>query len=528
MTTRPKPPPTADTGFHFLRRNKRPRPESSSVEPKTDASAADPSSIPPNEPNSTHHSHHLPIYNHKGHLVTKGIQPDGESGRGGIHPLHFIRIVLRSTSTASALVNILWPVVPAAIAVHFARPEWHVAIFVLNYIAMVPAANLIGFAGQELARKLPKVAGVVLETTLGSVVEIILFMVLIKRAKEREHEAAAENYLGVIRAAILGSVLANLLLCLGMCFFVGGMIRAEQVFHEAVSEVGNGLLLVAGMGLIIPVAYNFALADRLDADALALETTRISRAAAIILLIAFIVYVWFQLRSHHGLYDELLEADEQADADRHKDLAKDKLTLTECILALFIALACVSMIAVFLVLEIEPIISSGGVTDAFMGLILVPLVEKFAEHLTAIDEAWDNQANFALIHVLGATLQTALLNTPLVILVGWGLGLQMNLNFEVFDAIVLILAIIVVGNFLRDGKSNYLEGTLCVFVYVLIAVCAFYYPSPEAGEQTASEGSGTSEGGAASENGTESSAAPTEMATEAAKMLIRAAIPSMR
>ena len=120
----------------------------------------------------------------------------------------------------------------------------------LNYVAMVPAANLIGFAGQELARKLPKVVGVVLETTLGSIVEIILFMVLLKRA--HESEASMESYLDVIRAAILGSILANLLLCLGMCFFVGGMIREEQVFHEAVTEVGNGLLLVAGSKSFFP------------------------------------------------------------------------------------------------------------------------------------------------------------------------------------------------------------------------------------------------------------------------------------
>ena len=97
----------------------------------------------------------------------------------------------------------------------------------------------------------------------------------------------------------------------------------------------------------------------------------------------------------------------------------------------------------------------------------------------------------------------------------------MNLNFEVFDAVVLILAIIVVGNFLRDGKSNYLEGTLCVFVYVLVAVSAFYYPNPQEGEPTASEGGTTGENSA-------SSAEPTEMATEAAKMLVRAVVPSMR
>ena len=97
--------------------------------------------------------------NHNGHKVTKGIRPDGESGRRGIHPWHFLRICFRSSCSASKFANVLWPVVPAAIAIHFARPEQHVTIFVLNYIAMVPAANLLGFAGQELARKLPKVLG---------------------------------------------------------------------------------------------------------------------------------------------------------------------------------------------------------------------------------------------------------------------------------------------------------------------------------------------------------------------------------
>ena len=102
---------------------------------------------------------HIPRFNHNGHRVTRGIKPDGESGRAGIHPWHFIRICFRSTSHMSMCVNVLWPFVPPAIALHFARPDLNLWIFVLNYIAMVPSANLIGFAGQELARKLPKVFG---------------------------------------------------------------------------------------------------------------------------------------------------------------------------------------------------------------------------------------------------------------------------------------------------------------------------------------------------------------------------------
>ena len=249
------------------------------------------------------------------------------------------------------------------------------------------------------------------------------------------------------------------------------------------------------VGLVIPTIYYSSLTGRLSEEVLEAEALRISRAAAIILLIAFVVYVWFQSRSHHGLYEDILEADEERDHDRHKDLAKDKLTLTESLVAVAIALTFVSFMAVFLVQQIEFAVHERHVSDAFMGLILVPIVEKASEHLTAVDEAYDNQMNFALSHVLGASIQTALLNTPIVVLVGWGLGHGMSLNFELFDAVVLILAIVVVGNFLRDEKSDYLEGALCVFVYVLIAVCAFYYPNPPSdGETSSAVSNGTDAG----------------------------------
>lgn len=236
-------------------------------------------------------------------------------------------------------------------------------------------------------------------------------------------------------------------------------------------------MLVAGMGLVIPTVFYNSLSGRLSPEDNEHRALQISHAAAIVLLVAFFVYVWFQLHTHHGLYEDILQQDEELDHDRHHDLARPKLTLTESVLAVAIALMFVSFMAVFLVEEIE-YIKERGVSDAFLGLILVPVVEKFSEHLTAIDEAFDNQMNFALSHILGASIQTALLNTPLVVIVGWGYGYDMSLNFELFNAVVLILAIIVVGNFLRDEKSDYLEGVLCVFVYILIAVTAWYYPNP--------------------------------------------------
>ena len=190
------------------------------------------------------------------------------------------------------------------------------------------------------------------------------------------------------------------------------------------------------------------------------------------------------------LYDAIFEEDEERDHDRHKDLRREKYTLTECIVALVLSITLVSLVAIALVDQIEPIVHDRHVSDAFMGLILVPLVEKAAEHLTAVDEAWDNQMNFALSHVLGATLQTALFNGPLIVIVGWGLHKEMGLEFEIFDIAMLILAIICVGNFLRDQKSNYLEGFLLVIVYIAIAVAAFFYPDPLSPEGSGESGTG--------------------------------------
>lgn len=386
------------------------------------------------------------------------------------------------------LCNCLWPIVPIAIALHFARREWHLAIFITNYIAMLPAANLLGFAGQELSRKMPhKSFAVVLETSFGSIVEIILFMVLLK-------ESVGDSNVVVIKAAILGSILANILLCLGCCFVAGGFKHDVQEFHSAVSENGSGLMLVASMALVLPAIFYNSLYNNAEFDTTNLgverSTRRISRGVAIMSIIGYLIYIGYQTISHDGLFHEIYEADDEKDHDRHEELAKPKLTLIEVLVALVISILCVSLIAVSLVLEI-PAIVERGVSDAFIGLILVPLVEKLAEHLLAIDEAYDNQINLALAHILGASIQTAMFNAPLVVLVGWGIGVHMDYNFGMFDAFALVLAVLAVGSFLRDKKSNYLEGMLCILIYTVIAICAFYFPNP-AGHGVAHGTSGVS------------------------------------
>ena len=278
-------------------------------------------------------------------------------------------------------------------------------------------------------------------------------MVLIVRSVHNE------EYISVLQAAILGSIMTNLLLCLGFCFLVGGLKqKEEQKFHPVISETGSGILLVAGFGLLIPSAFFSALSGAVStatstaSEALSTIKRRqestsiesytmadlnhdvlgISHGTAIILIIAFVIYVAYCAFSAHNVFDEILAIDEEKDADRHRDLKKKKFTMMECIIAIIISLACVGLVAVFLVEQIHYIVEERHVPDAFLGFILVPLVEKLAEHITAIDEAYDNQINFALYHCIGPSIQTALFNGPLAVIVGWALGTEMDLNFEIF------------------------------------------------------------------------------------------------
>lgn len=158
-------------------------------------------------------------------------------------------------------------------------------------------------------------------------------------------------------------------------------------------------------------------------EKLADNVLHISRITSVILIVSYTVCVWFNMRTHHSIYDTLFLKDENRDEVQHTSLKRDRLTL---------------------------VVEACEVSETFLGLILIPLIEKFTEHLTAIDEAWDDTMNLAMSHILGSTVQTAIFNTTLVVLAGWALDKQIDLVFELFNIILVILSIIVVGNFLRD------------------------------------------------------------------------------
>lgn len=137
------------------------------------------------------------------------------------------------------------------------------------------------------------------------------------------------------------------------------------------------------------------------------------------------------MRSHNNLYTALLNAEENSRAEKPQLDEDDKLCATECAISLCIALPLVTLLAINLVNEIPYIVKERGISETFLGLILVPIVEKAAEHLTTAEEAFHNRMTAALFHVLGSTIQTALFNTPLVVIIGWIANKSLDLSFDV-------------------------------------------------------------------------------------------------
>ncbi|KAK6350118.1 hypothetical protein TWF696_006365 [Orbilia brochopaga] len=384
------------------------------------------------------------------------------------HPIKAIAITLRSTSRLSSYCHILFPTIPAGIALWYtSRKTYPLATFIFNFVAMVPAGNLLAFASGELHHQMPHTIGATLGIFTGAVVETIICVILL-----------FDQQYDVVRAALLGSMFANLLLVSGMCFVVGGVAYREQKVAEYVTEVSGAALLVSAVGMVSPSLFYQTVHTRRDISQRGanVQTLLASRVVSIGLVISYAAFLFFQLMTHSTAYHHVLER--AASIYTGRKVYRQKLSQLEAIVLTLVGLTFVSFAAYFLVQMIPYIVEEQGVSENFMGLILVPLIEKFSEHLTALNQAWDNQIDLALSHCLGGTIQTALLVAPLVVLVGWAANLEMDLNFELFIALSLLLSIIVFSNFVRDGKTHWLKGMFLLMVYYVLSVLAFYDPNP--------------------------------------------------
>lgn len=375
--------------------------------------------------------------------------------------------------------NVLLPIVPVALVFGFLDIN-PVAVFVLNFLAIVPLASVLSDATEELAEHVGHTLGGLLNATFGNATELIISIFALRKGEIR-----------IVQASMLGSILSNMLLVLGMCFFFGGLGRDEQTFNNTAASTMASLMAVASASLIIPAAlYQTTKEPNFD------SILQLSRATAIVILILYLMYIYFQFFSHHRLFTEdggatILTGEAQATqgqptngrsttttatATPNEAPHDTVLTRNQAALVLLSATVIVSVCADYLIKTIDNIVDAVGLSKTFIGLILIPIVGNAAEHVTSVVVAREDKMNLAVNIALGSGLQIALLVTPLLVILGWIIGQPMSLYFQTFETVVFFVSVLVANYLILDGKSNYLEGAMLIGIYIIIAVSFYVYP----------------------------------------------------
>jgi Ca2+:H+ antiporter len=266
---------------------------------------------------------------------------------------------------------------------------------------------------------------------------------------------------------MLGSILSNILLVLGCCFLAGGIKYKQQSFNSTVASTMSSLMAVASASLIIPATLYAAISDS-DASTTQLINT-LSRGTSIVLLFIYISYLFFQLKTHTELFDD-------AEAQEGNQQEPELLSPWMAGAVLLVITLLVAICAEYLVDSIDSIVETAHISKTFIGLILLPIVGNAAEHVTAVVVAWKDKMDLAIGVAIGSSLQIALFVTPFLVILGWIMGKDMTLHFETFETVAFFLSALVVTLLIQDGKSNYLEGLLCLGMYIIIALAFYVYP----------------------------------------------------
>ena len=401
-------------------------------------------------------------------------------------------------------INVLLVAAPVGIALNYVHSVNRVIVFVVNFIAIIPLAAMLSFATEEIALRTGEVLGGLINATFGNAVELIVAVL-----------ALIDDKVAIVQTSLVGSILSNLLLVMGFCFFFGGLRRQEQFFNTTVAQTAASLLALAVASVIVPTVFDKASVTPTS------DIAALSRGTSVILLIVYIAYLIFQLKTHHSVFTQegkkvaakpwknsslgsgaikqglampgalmghgVSEKDESdrlgkmlmdpRGLDREDDDEEEEpqLHFFVALGTLLFATVIIALCAEFMVGSIDAVTKDGkGVSVEFVGLILLPIVGNAAEHATAVTVAIKDKMDLAIGVAVGSSMQVALFLIPLLVIIGWGMGKEdMNLSFDLFQVAVMFVAVLLTNYLIGDGKSHWLEGWLLICLYAIIATCSW-------------------------------------------------------
>jgi Ca2+:H+ antiporter len=363
----------------------------------------------------------------------------------------------------NTILSLLLLFVPISIAAHFL--EWGSAVvFITSCIAIVPLAAWMGTATEEIAVVAGPTLGGLLNATFGNATELIIALI-----------ALNAGLVSVVKATITGSIIGNLLLVMGLSMLLGGLRYKEQDFQPIVARVNASSMNLAVIAILLPTA--------MDATSVGLSEVTIQRlsiAVAVVLILVYGLTLLFSMKTHSYLFDVgMADMENLAESNLAPEEPEHKPNLWLWVGVLLVVTLFVAGESELLVDTLEEATSELGLSALFTGVILLPVIGNAAEHATAVTVALKNKMDLSVSVAVGSSMQIALFVAPVLVLAGWLMGKPMDLNFNAFELVAVVVSVLIANSISSDGKSNWLEGTLLLATYLVLGFAFFFHPVSE-------------------------------------------------
>jgi Ca2+:H+ antiporter len=356
---------------------------------------------------------------------------------------------------------LLVPLIPLAIVLDIigASP---IAIFFISAGGVIPTAALMGRATEELAHRSGPGIGGLLNVTFGNAPEIIIALFALNAGL---HE--------VVKASLIGSMLGNILLVLGASMFVGGLGRDRQKFDRTAASSQSAMLLLAAVALVMPAIFELIQGNGLPLPGDEIvdypsDVEHLSLAVAIVLMATYAAGLLFSLKTHRDLFNP---DHGEGSAPGTNDEGEEPWTVKKAIIMLTIAGVAVGVMSEILVGSISEAAKGVGLSEFFIGVIVVAIVGNAAEHWVAVLVARKDKMDLAVNISIGSSAQIALFAAPLLVLCSFFIGPHpMALVFNGFEVGAVILAVMIANHVTNEGESTWFEGLQLLAVYVVLGL----------------------------------------------------------
>ena len=365
---------------------------------------------------------------------------------------------MRFLRSAQGWPYLLTPFIPLAVVLEVFGATAGL-VFAVSALGIIPTAALMGIATEELAARSGPGIGGLLNVTFGNAPELIIALF-----------ALGEGLHEVVKASVVGSIIGNVLLVLGASMLVGGLGRERQTLSITAASVQSTMLFLAAGALLMPAIFELVEGQGLPSPGTELieydsTVEHLSLAVAIVLAITYAAGLVFSLRTHRDIFNPPYAREEEGYG----------WSVRRSVLMLFIAGIAVGVMSEILVGSISEASESIGLSEFFIGVIVVAIVGNAAEHWVAVLVAYKNKMDLAVNIAIGSSAQVALFVAPVLVIASFWLGpAPLALVFNGFELGAILLAILIANFVTRDGESNWFEGAQLLALYAILGIAFFY------------------------------------------------------